>query len=95
MEYLDLAELRADLSLPVYRPTIRYVHSANRIEVWRIPIRLFTDHILNEVVSYRTEWGAVAEWVERRSLNPEVLGSNPIDAVSNIGQVRLPHVTLV
>ena len=23
-------------------------------------------------------WGAVAEWVERRSLNPEVLGSNEI-----------------
>ena len=39
--------------------------------------------------------GAVAEWVERRSLNPEVLGSNPTDAVSNLGQVRLPHVALV
>ena len=40
-------------------------------------------------------WGAVAEWVERRSLNPEVLGSNPTDAVSNLGQVRLLHVALV
>ena len=30
-----------------------------------------------------------------RSLNPEVLGSNPTDAVSNLGQVRLPHVALV
>ena len=25
-----------------------------------------------------------------RSLNPEVLGSSPTDAVSNLGQVRLP-----
>ena len=41
------------------------------------------------------KWGAVAEWVERRSLNPEVLGSNPTDAVSNLGQVRLSHVALV
>ena len=29
------------------------------------------------------------------SLNPEVLGSNPTDTVSNLGQVRLPHVALV
>ena len=28
-------------------------------------------------------------------VNPEVLGSNPTDAVSNLGQVRLPHVALV
>ena len=33
--------------------------------------------------------------LELRSLNREVLGSNPTDAVSNIGQVRLPHVAYV
>ena len=33
--------------------------------------------------------------LERRSLNREVLVSNPTDAVSNIGQVRLPHVAYV
>ena len=30
--------------------------------------------------------------LERRSLNREFLVSNPTDAVSNLGQVRLPHV---
>ena len=39
--------------------------------------------------------GAVAEWVRARSLNPEVPSSNPTDAVSNLGQVRLPHVALM
>ena len=47
------------------------------------------------VMQRNVKWGAVAEWVERRSLNPEVLGSNPTDAVSNLGQVRLPHVAIV
>ena len=28
-------------------------------------------------------------------LNPEVPSSNPTDAASNLGQVRLPHVALV
>ena len=32
--------------------------------------------------------------LERRSLNREVLGSNPTDAVLNLGQVHLPHVAL-
>ena len=31
--------------------------------------------------------------LELRSLNREVLGSNPIDAVSNLEQVGLPHVS--
>ena len=30
-----------------------------------------------------------------KTLNPEVMGSSPTDAVSNLGQVRLPHVALV
>ena len=30
--------------------------------------------------------------VEHGSLNREVLGSNPTDAVSDLGQVRLSHV---
>ena len=47
------------------------------------------------MLTFLRQWGAVAEWVERRSLNPEVLGSNPTDTVSNLGQVRLPHVALV
>ena len=29
---------------------------------------------------------------ERRSLNREVLSSNPTNTVSNLGQVNLPHV---
>ena len=32
---------------------------------------------------------------ERGSLNPEVPSSNPTNAVSNLGQVRLPHVALM
>ena len=42
-------------------------------------------------------WGAVAECVgiERGSLNPEVPSSYPTDAVSNLGQVRLPHVAVM
>ena len=35
----------------------------------------------------RARWPS---WLERRSLNREVLGSNPTDAVSTLGQVSLP-----
>ena len=31
----------------------------------------------------------------RRSLNRDILGLNPTNAVSNLGQVRVPHVAYV
>ena len=36
------------------------------------------------------QWGAVAEWVERRSLNPEVLGSIPPTPFRILGKFVYP-----
>ena len=36
------------------------------------------------------QWGAVAEWVERRSLNPEVLGSIPPTPFRILGNFVYP-----
>ena len=50
-------------------------------------------HVKNEYIFYtllHEKWGAVAEWVERRSLNPEVLGSIPPTPFRILGKFVYP-----
>ena len=39
-----------------------------------------------------TMWGAVALWLEHRTLDQDNPGSNPLAAVSKLGQLYTPHV---
>ena len=42
-----------------------------------------------------TEWGAVAQWLERATDNRVVAGSNPAEAVWKLWQFPLPHFASV